>query len=249
MFATHPRTASRRSCGAPPNHPRWPKGTERAEGDRRRVESGAVDPTQTGMLRDIYTRIVAGDFGATEVLALLGLLREDSPQPGALRELGNFTHRRRDKGPVHKYVRRVKAVLDDVVSGTHKGGVLRTTLVFTETEIANALDQELERHGLPRLTQVRHRQVQLVMLATLQNVALLDDKQQQFGFLALFITPQAFQLMGAFHIPARVSGNNTVLTPALSVVNDCYPEPTTGRATTSLTVAVHSGVTKLQITA
>lgn len=211
------------------------------------VESGAVDPTQTGMLRDIHTRIVAGDFGATEVVALLSLLREDSPRPGVLRELGNFTHRRRDNGPVHKYVQRVKAWTDNVIRGTQRTP-LRTDLVFTETEIANALDRELQRYGLDCLTQVRHRQVQLVVLATLQNVALLDDNKKQFGFLALFITPQAFQLMGAFPIPARVSGTNTVLAPALEVVNDCCPAPPTG-PTASLTVAVRDGVTQLQITA
>jgi len=203
-----------------------------------------MDANQTWILRETHARIVAGNFGAIEVIALLSLLREDSPQGGVLRELGNFTHRRRDSGRVHRYARRLKDFLDNYRA--NRADTLQTNLVFTETEIANALDQELQRYGLAAFTQMRQRQVQLVMLATLQNVALVDDNNQQFGQLGLWVTPGAFQLMGAVQIPARVSGTTIVMTPALEVVNDSGWVPPPGATISFLTVNVRGGIAYLQ---
>jgi hypothetical protein len=131
-----------------------------------------VDAKQTALLVELHARIVAGDFGETDVHALLTLLREDAPQHGVLRELGDFVaHRRRNKGPIHQYMREVKRILDGL--GT-QNDLLRINVVFTEAEIAIAVDSAFAAHGLATLHPVRGRQVQLAILSMLQAIAMTE---------------------------------------------------------------------------
>jgi hypothetical protein len=191
-----------------------------------------MDTKQAAMLRDFHARIAAGDFGESEVVSLLSLLREDSPARSVLRELGDFiSHRRRSEGRIHQYMRQVKKQADNFLKAG--GYPPEPELVFTETQIANALNAGLHRHGLapfsqerdPRLVptaQARSRQVQLVMLATLQHVALLYDGRE-FGRLELWVRPNCFQLIGM----AMPDGHSNVYfgVRVLEVGNDFCPVP------------------------
>jgi hypothetical protein len=190
-----------------------------------------MDAKQTAMLRDLHAQIVAGDFGESEVGQLLSLMRQDSPRRSVLKELGDFTHRRRKEGQVQEYMRTVKDFVDNFGK---RAGTLQTNLVFTETRIAEELDAGLARHGLPPFSrerdpslvptaQARSRQVQLVMLATLQHVALIYGGVE-FGRLELWVVPHAFQLMGVVIADAG-RGPVQVAAPALEVGNDFCPVP------------------------
>jgi hypothetical protein len=177
-----------------------------------------MDAKQSALLADLHSKIVAGDFAETDVHALLMIAREDAPKNGALRELGDFiAHRRRDQGPVRRYMREVKAILDRL--GTREE-VLRIHVVFTEAEIGVALDAVFARQKLAPLVPNRMRQVQLAMLSMLQAVALIDDGRQ-FGVLALQITRDAFQLAGSVTM-TKYAGVSADF-PVLAVANDCYP--------------------------
>jgi hypothetical protein len=148
-----------------------------------------------------------------------------------LRELGNFTHRQRDGGRVHQYMQRLKEQSEGFSRGTVKE--LRLDLVFTEAQIADALNGELARYGLAPLSQVRDprvvptaqarsRQVQLVMLATLQHVSMLDDQDKPFGGLELWVAPSAFQLMCGVTVKVP-RGQVCIATQVLEVGNDFCP--------------------------
>jgi hypothetical protein len=178
---------------------------------------------------EIYT---ARDFDESHVLSLLGLLREESLERSVLRELGDLlAHRRHTEGRVYEYMRRVKQQADrfSKTGGTPQ----QPELIFTETQIAKALNDGLRRHGLGPLSQerdlsevptaqARSRQVSLVILATLQRIALQYDGKE-FGWLELWVTPDAFQLTG-WVIPNGLK-NFAFGARALEVGNDFCPVP------------------------
>jgi hypothetical protein len=192
-----------------------------------------VDTKQTAMLRDLHARIAAGDFGESEVVSLLGLLREDSTKGSVLRELGDFiSHRRRTEGRIHQYTRRLKEQAESFIKAGG-GHPPQPELVFTEAQITTALNAGLRRHGLAALSQdrdphliptyqARSRQVQLIMLATLQHIALWNGGKE-FGRLELWLTPNAFQLMGCV-VPGGTTGVYWGAR-ALEVGNDFCPVP------------------------
>lgn len=93
-----------------------------------------MDSKQRALLVELHTRIVAGNFGETDIHSLLILLRDESPRDGAIRELADFVaHRRRDRGPIHGYMREIKRLVD--APGDRDFAVKR---VFTECEIGAA---------------------------------------------------------------------------------------------------------------
>ena len=203
-----------------------------------------MDTKHTALLVDLHARITAGEFQEIDVLSLLALLREDAPKNGVLRELGDFVaHRNRNKGPVHRYLSELKAILDRL--GT-RDEVLRVAIVFTETDISHALDIALASHGLAALLTQRHRQVQLAILSMLQGVA-LSVGGKQFGVLELAVTPSEFQLAGVVTL-AKPAGVRVAF-PALTVVNGCYSMLATHgqvRPDGLIKVAVQRGVTVLE---
>lgn len=203
-----------------------------------------MDIKQTALLADLHARIIEGEFGETDVLSLLALLREDAPRNGPVCELGHFVaHRCRDKGPIHRYMAGVRAILDRL--GTQQD-LLCINVVFSEADIARALDSALAAHRLKPLSTARHRQVQLAVLSMLQGVA-MSDGQGHFGVLELTITREQIQLLGVVTL-AKPPGVR-VCFPVLTVGNDCYPMHSphgSVRPPALLQVSVRGGVTVLE---
>lgn len=204
-----------------------------------------MDAKQTALLSDLHSRFLAGNFGEIDVHSLLALLRDDSPASGPVRELGDFiAHRERDRGKVHRYLTEMKTILDRL--GTQED-VLRVGVVFTDEVIAKAIDTELARHGLAALSAVRHRQIQLAILSTLQQVALVDSRGSQFGVLELSITRDLIQLLGVVTL-AKPPGVRVAF-PALTIPNDCFPihaQHAHVKPTGLLNVVVRGGATILE---
>ena len=91
---------------------------------------------QMQLLTNIHDRISAGDFGESDVLLLLILLREGVREGSILRELADFVaHRRREKGRVHAYMLKLKRTID-----SPKSNQFGISTIFTEVEIAEALN-------------------------------------------------------------------------------------------------------------
>lgn len=204
-----------------------------------------MDAKQTDLLTQLHGRFEAGNFSELDVHSLLALLRDDSPGGGPVRELGDFiAHRERDRGKVHRYLTEMKTILDRL--GT-QNDVLRVGVVFTDEAIAKAIDTELARHGLATLSSVRHRQVQLAILSTLQGVALVDNNGSQFGVLELSITRDLIQLLGVVTL-TKPPGVRACF-PTLTVPNDCFPMQAPHaqvKPTTLLKVVIRGGSTVLE---
>jgi hypothetical protein len=179
-----------------------------------------MDAKQTGILTDLHARITAGDFGEPEVHSLFALLRDDAVgKRNPIRELGDFVaHRERDRGRVHRYLTEMKSVLDQRET---KGGVLRVREVFSERQLADALDKECARHALAPLEPASHARVQFATLSMLQGVAMVDRAGARFGLLELAITRDRIELLGVVSLakPANVGA----AFPALTVGNAWYP--------------------------
>jgi hypothetical protein len=207
-------------------------------------ELAHVDAKQTGLLTDLHSKLVAGAFGETDVQSLITLLREESPRNGPIRELGDFAaHRIRNFGPVYKYIKKVKQILDD--SGT-QSDLLRIHEVFSESEIASAFDAALADHRLAPLSTQRHRQLQLVLISMLQRVTFIDESsKEKFGALDVTISRDRIELLGVVKLK---NCRAAVMFPVLTVVNDCFPiynQRGHVKAEEMLTVIVRDGVTEL----
>jgi hypothetical protein len=195
-----------------------------------------MDAKQRQLLGSVHERIVAGDFGELDILALLILLREDAPDPGPVRELADFVaHRKRNRGRVHAYMLDVKGRLDEPRNDV----VNIPPGVYGEEEIALALNSALEAHKLSPLSQARGRQVQLALVCLLQGTAMLDARERQFGRLQLMVTPEAFMLVALVTLWGNLGARMGF--PALAVTNDCYPVAGRVLPEDLLTVVVRGG--------
>jgi len=204
-----------------------------------------MDAKQKDLLTDLHARLIAGDFGEVDVYSLLALLLDDAPGGGPVRELGDFVaHRARGKGHVHRYLREMKTVLDQRDT---QQKVLRVRAVFSDEEIARALDTALAVHGLAALSQARHRQVQLAVLSMLQGVSIVDNTGTRFGTLELSIMRDVIELLGVVTLSKPPGARGYFR--ALAVTNDCYPmysEHGQMRPRSLLKVCVRGGVTVLE---
>jgi hypothetical protein len=208
-----------------------------------------VDAKQTALLTELHARLVAGNFGETDVQSLISLLREESPNRGPIRELGDFAaHRVRKLGPVHKYLKNVKTILDRL--GTQRD-LLQIKVVFSESEIADAFDVALADHGLASLSIQRHRQLQLAMISMLQGVRFADKAGKSFGSLNVAISRDRIELHGVVTLNksgARARFPVQAAFPVLTVKNDCFPMHSPNgqvRPNGMLKVVVREGVAAL----
>ena len=205
-----------------------------------------MDAKQTAMLAELHAKFVAGDFGETDIQSLLGLVREESTVGGPIRELGDFAaHRRRNCGPVHRYLKEIKTILDRL--GT-QNDLLKVGVIFSESEIANAIGVALADHGLPPLSITRHRQIQLALLSMLQGASFNDKgTDKRFGALELVAMRSRFELRGVVTLKNR--HGTRVAVPALSVVNECFPMQSQHGEVKSqgmIKVSVRDGLTVLE---
>ena len=179
-----------------------------------------MDAKERSLLGDIHNRLVAGNFGEVDVLALLAVLRDHVSVQGPVRELGHFVaHRERDRGPMHSYLLEMRDIFERIYARNYSG-VIGPHEIFSSDDIARALDSALTEQGLETLSQLRHRQGQLAILSMIHCAAVVDrDGRQEIGSLELAIMRDKIELRGSVTISAPCG---SVKFPALSVTNDGF---------------------------
>lgn len=139
-----------------------------------------MDIKARSLLHDFVTRIKDATYDETTVYALLILLRDYYLRDHVIRSLADFiAHREKDRGDIHKYF----VTIINEMKNADRGEKYKFTVreVYSEEQIANALNRVLVEHGYSRLTVEEAAGVMLCIVTLFQGVALVGKKKGKSG--------------------------------------------------------------------
>ncbi len=198
-----------------------------------------MDAKEVSLIRRHRDRIATGEFGESDVFALLTLLRPLAAPGSPVHEFANFiAHREKDRGLIRDYLWRTKDFLDNLGKVS---GVMEIKPVFSRDQIGDSVNGIFRKIGLDGFSEGQIDQIVVCVISLLQDVRILDKKGQEMGVLLLACTAEELQLLGKVRVQDKVDS----VFPVLVAPNSYIPGPEGDTPAPTALVEVHVAGGKL----
>ena len=166
---------------------------------RKRRETPVVpDAKEIWLVRETLDRIVNGNFGEPDVLALLILLRRHAPRRSAVLEFADFVaHRTRDRGRTKDYLEKIRSAL----RGQPVSAPVRLPL-FTVEQLQQSVNQIVRKLKLSPIDVETANRLLVCIICMLQTAEIETTFLGQHSTFTVGISSQHVVLSGQGTVPA-----------------------------------------------